>query len=204
MMLLLHLHELGARPIEIAALFLGYEACGIVTNLAAGRLGARFGLKSTLVGGLSLQLAVCLALVPVAHALIFPILFAAQCVSGVAKDLTKTSAKSYVKLVTPGGDSGRLMRLVAVLTGSKNTLKGVGFFGGGALLFGLGFANACWSLAALLVLGLALALLGLESRAGRSKGPRGWRLDDARIQWLSLARLFLFGARDVWFAIVCR
>ncbi len=201
MLLLLHLHELGARPIEIAALFLSYEACGIATNFAAGRLGARYGLKSTLVAGLSLQIAVCLALVAQAQTLVLPVLFAAQCVSGIAKDLTKTSAKSYVKLVAPEGDSGHLMRLVALLTGSKNTLKGVGFFGGGALLWGLGFANACWSLIALLVIGLIPALRTLESRAGRSAGARNWRLDDARIQWLSLARLFLFGARDVWFAI---
>jgi len=93
---------------------------------------------------------------------------------------------------------------VALLTGSKNTLKGVGFFLGGLLLAVLGFRTACAAMAALVAAALALALAALPREPGRMKAKVPFRAilsDDARINWLSAARFFLFGSRDVWFVL---
>lgn len=203
MLVLLHLHELGHPPLEIASLFLLYELFGVVTNLAGGWIGARHGLKATLVVGLALQIAACGLLAARASALGLVALLVAQALAGVAKDLTKMSAKSYVKRVVAPEDARGLLRWVAVLTGSKNALKGVGFFLGGALLAAVGFRGACLGMAAALSLALAAAAVRLPRAAGRASGSGPSRLlsDDARVNWLSASRLFLFGARDVWFVI---
>lgn len=204
MLVLLYLHQLGRAPLEIASLFLFYEFFGVVTNFVGGWIGARFGLKSTLVVGLALQVVALALLGWQAAALTIPVVLVAQSFSGVAKDLTKLSSKSYVKLLVPEGDAHGLLRWVAVLTGSKNTLKGVGFFLGGFLLSQLGFKGACIAMA----IGLAVTLIAssfmLPPAAGKSKG--GVRLGqlisrDARVNWLSAARLFLFGSRDIWFVL---
>ena len=142
MLVVLHFHDLGYSPLDIALLFLFYEFFGVLTNLLGGWLGAHLGLNKTMNIGLSLQvLALGMLLVP-ATVLSVPWVMAAQALSGIAKDLNKMSAKSAVKLLVPGAAEGRLYRWVALLTGSKNTLKGIGFFMGGALLALLGFRGA--------------------------------------------------------------
>ena len=135
LLVLFYFYELGYTPFEVATLFAFYEIFGIVTNLVGGLLAARFGLKSTLVVGLSIQLCalLMLALAP-DDWLVVPYVMAAQALSGIAKDLTKMSSKSAVKLVVAEDEPGALYKWVAILTGSKNALKGVGFFLGGLLL----------------------------------------------------------------------
>jgi hypothetical protein len=204
MLVLLYLHQLGRPPLEIASLFLAYEALGVVTNACGGWLGVRFGLKATLMSGLFFQVLACSALAWQAASLTVSLVLTAQAVAGVAKDLTKMSSKSYLKLVVPSGDSQGLLRWVALLTGSKNTLKGAGFFLGGVLLSTLGFAGACASMAVALFATLLASWLALPQAAGKtSRGPRLGQLRsrDPRVNWLSASRLFLFGARDIWFVL---
>lgn len=208
MLVLLHFDRLGFSPIQIAWLFLLYEVAGIVTNLSAGWLAARFGLAFTLYGGLALQVAALVALAQldpgwsVGTSVAFVI--AVQGVSGVAKDLAKMSSKSAVKLLAPTAD-GSLFRWVAALTGSKNAVKGAGFFLGAALLGLVGFEGAIWSMAAVLAAILIAVLLfmppGLPGRMKSEESWGGWRSKDPRVNRLSLSRMFLFGARDVWFAV---
>ena len=62
MLVLLHFHTLGFSPVQLAYLFVLYEVAGMVTNLAAGWIAARFGLTSTLYAGLAVQVAALLAL----------------------------------------------------------------------------------------------------------------------------------------------
>ena len=208
MLVLLHFNALGFSPVQLAWLFLLYEVAGIVTNLAAGWLAARFGLAATLYGGLSLQIGALVALAQldpawsVAASVAF--VMAVQGVSGVAKDLAKMSSKSAVKLLAPTEDGG-LFRWVAALTGSKNAVKGFGFFLGAALLGLAGFDAAVWGMAAVLaVILLAVVLFlpaGLPGRMKSDESWSGWRSKDIRVNRLSLARMFLFGARDVWFVV---
>ncbi len=208
MLVLLHFNTLGFTPIQLAYLFLLYEIAGIVTNLAAGWLAARFGLAATLYGGMALQIAALAALAQMdpAWGLTASVIFvmAVQGVSGVAKDLAKMSSKSAVKLLAPDHGGG-LFRWVAALTGSKNAVKGLGFFLGAALLAMAGFQAAVWGMAGVLAVILAAVVLFLPAGLpGRMKGAdtwAGWRSGDPRINRLSLARMFLFGARDVWFVV---
>ncbi len=208
MLVLLHFNALGFSPIQLAWLFLLYELAGIITNLAAGWLAARFGLAATLYAGLALQVAALLTLSQLdpAWAIAASVAFvmAVQGVSGVAKDLAKMSSKSAVKLLAPSEDGG-LFRWVALLTGSKNAVKGAGFFLGAALLALAGFQAALWAMAAVLTTILIAVLLflpkGLPGRMKSAESWGGWRSPDPRINRLSLARLFLFGARDVWFVV---
>ena len=204
MLVLLHLHQLGYSPLEIASLFLLYEMFGVITNLVGGWIGARYGLRSTLFSGLALQILGFALLAASAASLTLGIVMIAQAMSGTAKDLTKMSAKSYVKLVVPESDHHGLMRWVALLTGSKNALKGAGFFVGGALLTAFGFQGATVAMAVALALTLTASYLLLPSAAGRASSKV--RLSDlvsrdARVNWLSASRLFLFGARDIWFVL---
>jgi MFS family permease len=208
MLVLLHFNALGFTPIQLAWLFLLYEVAGIVTNLAAGWLAARFGLAATLYGGLALQIAALVALAQldpswsIAASVTF--VMAVQGVSGVAKDLAKMSSKSAVKLLAPKEDGG-LFRWVAYLTGSKNAVKGAGFFLGAVLLGIAGFQAAVWAMAAVLVVILCAIVLflpaGLPGRMKSDEAWGGWRSKDVRVNRLSLARMFLFGARDVWFVV---
>ena len=213
MLVVFHFHQLGYSTLEIALLFLFYEFFGIVTNLTGGWLGARFGLRLTLWAGTWLQIAALLLLMPVSAS--WPRLWsvayvmACQAISGIAKDLNKMSAKGAIKTVvgdTPG-DHGRgqqqLFRWVAILTGSKNALKGVGFFLGGILLTALGYSRALGVMACGLSLAFALTLL-LPAGIGRMKQKPPFRALLAKstgINVLSAARLLLFGARDVWFVV---
>ncbi|MFN3844714.1 MAG: organoarsenical effux MFS transporter ArsJ [Paracoccaceae bacterium] len=208
MLVLLHFNALGFSPVQLAWLFLLYEVAGIVTNLAAGWLAARFGLAATLFAGLALQIGALVALAQIdptwGIAASVSFVMAVQGVSGVAKDLAKMSSKSAVKLLAPKEDGG-LFRWVAYLTGSKNAVKGLGFFLGAALLGLAGFQAAVWGMAAVLAVILIAVVLflpaGLPGRMKSDGGWGGWRSKDPRVNRLSLARMFLFGARDVWFVV---
>jgi hypothetical protein len=208
MLVLLHFHTLGFSPLQLAYLFLLYEFAGIVTNLSAGWLAARFGLVSTLYAGLALQIAALLALARLdpAWTLVTSVAFvmAVQGVSGVAKDLAKMSAKSAVKLLAPEGEKGALFRWAALLTGSKNAVKGVGFLLGAGLLAAVGFEAAVLGMAG--VLAAVLAAVALATPRGLPRGRRAAKFaevvsKDANVNRLSAARLFLFGARDAWFVV---
>ncbi len=204
MLVVLHFHQLGYSPLAIAMLFVFYEFFGVVTNLFGGYLGARMGLNRTMNLGLFLQIAALAMLAVPAAALTVPWVMAAQALSGIAKDLNKMSAKSGIKLLVPDAEQARLYRWVALLTGSKNTLKGVGFFLGGVLLMSMGFQAAVLSMAGALVLIWLTSLVLLQQELGRSKAKPKFTdiLSKSRpINLLSGARLFLFGARDVWFVV---
>jgi predicted MFS family arabinose efflux permease len=202
MLVLLHLHDQGQTAWALALLLVPYEVAGVLTNLLGGYLGARFGLKATLVLGLGLQTIACALLAVDAASLSIAYVGATQVLSGVAKDLAKTSAKSYVKALQPPGGSAGLFRWVALLTGSKNTIKGLGFFVGGALLAWVGFRQTNAGLAVLLAAFALLALAALPRIAGRRTASLLAVLrQDARMWWLSAARMFLFGSRDAWFAV---
>ena len=208
MLVLLHFNSLGFTPLQLAWLFLLYEVAGIVTYLAAGWLAASVGLAATLYAGLALQVAALVALAGLDPTWSIPasvtFVMAVQGLSGVAKDLAKMSSKSAVKLLAPATD-GTLFRWVALLTGSKNAVKGLGFFLGAALLALAGFQTAVWAMAAVLTVILAAVVLflppGLPGRMKADEAWGGWRSKDARVNRLSLARMFLFGARDVWFVV---
>ncbi|MDV7210236.1 organoarsenical effux MFS transporter ArsJ [Azotobacter beijerinckii] len=204
MLVVLHFHGLGYSPLEIAALFLFYEFFGVVTNLVGGWLGAHLGLNRTMSLGLGLQVLALLMLTVPAAMLTVPWVMAAQALSGIAKDLNKMSAKSSIKLLVADNQQGTLYKWVALLTGSKNALKGVGFFLGGALLALLGFAGAVLAMAAMLALIWLASLATLKKDLGKAKSKPKFRdlLSKSRaINILSAARLFLFGARDVWFVV---
>jgi predicted MFS family arabinose efflux permease len=204
MLVVLHFHALGYTPLQIAALFLFYEIFGVVTNLVGGYLGARLGLNRTMNIGLGLQVGALLMLTVPAALLTIPWVMAAQALSGIAKDLNKMSAKSSIKLLVPETAQGTLYQWVAILTGSKNALKGVGFFMGGALLALCGFAGAVLFMAAVLALVWLASLYLLKKDLGKAKAKPKFRelLSQSRaINILSAARLFLFGARDVWFVV---
>ena len=204
-LVLFYFYDLGYSPLEVATLFVFYEAFGIVTNLFGGWLAARFGLKSTLISGLALQLGalLMLALAPDPW-LVVPYVMASQAVSGVAKDLTKMSSKSAVKLVVPEGSSDALFKWVAILTGSKNALKGVGFFVGGLLLTVVGFQPALGILAVLVGAALVLVLVAIHGQLGRPDATARFRhmfSNNRAVNLLAAARIFLFASRDVWFVV---
>jgi hypothetical protein len=207
MLVLLHFHTLGFSPIQLAYLFVLYEVAGVVTNLSAGWVAARFGLTSTLYAGLALQIFALLALSQldpswtIAASVIFVMLV--QGASGVAKDLAKMSSKSAVKLLAPSA-SGGLFRWVALLTGSKNAVKGLGFLLGTVLLGTLGFVPSVLVMAG--VLAAVLLVILLKMPTGLPVGRKDAKFREVfsknrDINWLSLARVFLFGGRDVWFVV---
>jgi len=203
MLVLLYLHGQGYSPLEIASLFLFYEFFGVVTNLVGGWLGARFGLKSTLFSGLILQIAALSTLAWQAQNLSMPLVMLVQAASGVAKDLTKMSSKSYLRFVIKEDQSSRLLKWVALLTGSKNALKGVGFFLGGLLLTTIGFGSACTWMAVGLGVTVLLVVAVLPPARGGKDDVRFRTLlsRSTEVNWLSATRLFLFGSRDIWFVL---
>ena len=208
MLVLLHFYTLGYSPFEIALLFLFYEFFGIVTNLVGGWVASRLGLKVTLFAGLALQIVALstLSLFDPAWEVWQGVAFVmgAQALSGIAKDLTKMSSKSAVKVVVPEGAHGQLFKWVAVLTGSKNALKGLGFFMGGLLLASVGFVGALLAMATGLVLVLLAAVISLPKEMGKAKSKVKFTaiLSKSRnINYLSAARFFLFGSRDIWFVV---
>lgn len=204
MLVVLHFYSLGYSGLSIAMLFLFYELFGVVTNLVGGWLGARIGLNKTMNIGLFLQIIALAMLLLPAQYLLVPWVMAAQALSGIAKDLNKMSAKSSIKLLVPANAQGTLYKWVALLTGSKNALKGVGFFAGGLLLSLVGFRIAILIMALLLTLVWLVSLVQLKQDLGKSKFKARFSdmLSKSRaINLLSAARLFLFAARDVWFVI---
>src|SRR5437764_10684383 len=173
MLVLLHFNQLGYTPVQLAFLFLLYEFFGIVTNLVGGWLAARTGLRLTLGLGLALQV-VALGLLALLNrewgmALSVAWVMGCQALSGIAKDLTKMSAKSAVKVLVPKGDESGLFKWVALLTGSKNALKGAGFFVGGFLLSALGFRGALGAMAAGVAVVLVFVLTALPATIGQAK-----------------------------------
>lgn len=207
MLVLLHFHNLGFTPLQLAWLFVLYELAGMATNLSAGWIAARFGLTTTLYAGLGLQVMALVALSQLdpgwALGLSIAYVMAVQGVSGVAKDLAKMSSKSAVKLLAPR-ESGSLFRWVAVLTGSKNAVKGFGFLLGAALLATIGFVWSVLAMAAVLAAILTAVLILMPS--GLPRGRSGAKFSEvfsksSNVNWLSAARVFLFGARDVWFVV---
>lgn len=211
MLVLLHFHERGLNPIQLAFLFLLYEFCGILTNLFGGWLASTKGLKITLTSGLSLQILslILLSLINPSWGLWLAVgyIMATQALSGVAKDLTKMSSKSAVRVLLPKEDAttqSGLFRWVAILTGSKNALKGVGFLLGGVLLASLGFQWSLWAMAIALGLVLLSSIFGLQGDLGRSKQKAKFKelfSKSREINVLSFARFFLFASRDIWFVV---
>jgi len=209
MIVLLHFHSLGFTPLDIATLFLLYEAMGVVTNFFGGWIGARFGLRVTLFAGLAIQIGALIMLAETDPAWAIGIsvayVMAAQALSGIAKDLTKMSSKSAIKLVVKETEGqGLLFKWIAVLTGSKNALKGVGFFLGGLLLQLTGFVGALWSMAAMLAVTLIIAAFLVGPALGKVSAKiksRDLFAKSRAINILSFARVFLFASRDVWFVV---
>lgn len=204
MLVVLYFHGLGYSPLEVAMLFIFYEVFGVITNLLGGWLGAHLGLNKTMNIGLFMQIvALSMLLVP-ANMLVIPWVMAAQALSGIAKDLNKMSAKSSVKLLVPADAEGQLYKWIAILTGSKNALKGVGFFLGGVLLSLFEFRGAILGMAVMLSFVWILSLITLKKDLGKAKNkPKFTELfsKSKAINTLSAARMFLFGSRDVWFVV---
>ena len=204
MLVLMYFYLLGYTPLQVAMLFLFYEFFGIVTNLVGGWLGARIGLNRTMHIGMGLQVIALLMLAVPASWLSITYVMLVQALSGIAKDLNKMSAKASIKSFLPQQADSQLFKWVAILTGSKNALKGGGFFVGAVLLELFGFQSALLTLATLLFLVLALTFWLLPSEIGKSKQKPKFRhifSTSAAINYLSAARLFLFAARDVWFVV---
>ncbi len=204
MLVILYFHNLGYSPIEIALLFIFYEAFGVVTNLLGGWIGARIGLNITMNIGLGLQILALSMLALPNEFLNITWVMMAQALSGIAKDLNKMSAKSSIKFLVKENAQNTLFRWVAFLTGSKNALKGIGFFLGGFLLMSVGFQKAMVLMAVVLGLFLILSVVKLKKDIGKaSSKPKITHLfsKSAAINYLSFSRFFLFGARDVWFVI---
>ncbi len=206
-LILLYFNRLGFTPVQLATLFVLYEGAGVLANLVGGWLATRYGIPRMLMTGMVLQLAGMGALAALDPGWQAPLSVAwvvlAQGVAGVAKDLTKTAAKSALK-ATAAGEHGRLFRWVAWFTGSKNTMKGIGFFLGGVLLEALGFRGALVAMAAALLVVLLATTLALPRTLGQAKASRSIRELFAKsraVNLMAAARLCLFGARDVWFVV---
>ena len=203
MLVVLYFHLLGYSPFEVAMLFLFYEFFGIVTNLVGGWMATRLGLNVTMHLGMAMQVvALTMLTVPDSWLSVVYVMLA-QALSGIAKDLNKMSAKASVKSITKEGDAN-LFKWAAILTGSKNTLKGVGFFLGAFLMQVIGFRSALMVLAIALLVVLFITMLLLPKDIGKTKTKPKFKEIFSKtpaINWLSAARFFLFGSRDVWFVV---
>ncbi|MEQ1694244.1 MAG: organoarsenical effux MFS transporter ArsJ [Hyphomicrobiaceae bacterium] len=207
MLVLFHFFKLGYSPFALAFLFLLYEAAGIAANLGGGWLASRFGIPRMLAIGQSLQILglLCLSRLDPAWTAAASVAWVvtAQGISGVAKDLTKTASKSAIKATSAEG-AGQLFRWVAWFTGSKNAMKGIGFFVGGLLLDVMGFQAALWLMASLLGVILVAGLTLLPRELGKAKSSKTVKElfgKSSGVNLLAAARIFLFGARDVWFVV---
>ena len=207
MLVLLHFHTLGYSPIQLAYMFVLYELAGVITNILAGWIGSRYGLSSTLIAGLALQIVAVLALSQLhqdwvlAYSVIY--VMVVQGLSGIAKDLSKMSAKSAVKVLSPD-DNQKLFRWVAILTGSKNAVKGLGFLIGAISLNFFSFVSVLYGMAIVLLIVLFSSLILISNRLPKGQSTSKFTeifSNNANINWLSFSRVFLFGARDVWFVV---
>ncbi len=204
MLVVLFFHQLGYSPIEIAGLLVLYELFGVITNLYAGWLATNIGLTVTMQMGLTLQIAALLMLTVDSSILNVVYVMVAQALSGIGKDLNKMAAKASIKSLVPADAQGQLYHWIALLTGSKNALKGVGFFLGGWLLATVGFQNAVAAMATALTGVLILSFLMLDRSTGIAKKPQPFQhlfSKSSAVNRLSAARFFLFGSRDVWFVV---
>jgi Major Facilitator Superfamily len=209
LIVLLHAYNQGFSSLQVAIMFTFYEGAGVITNVCAGMMGARWGIKYTLISGLVLQL--------FSYGLLFgwkedwsqstAIIYVtmAQMFAGIAKDLTKLGGKTVTKLVTPEEKDTQLFKLVSLLTGWKNSLKGVGYFVGSALLQ-ISYETALLSMMGLILLALPWAITGLDHNLGTAKSKNSglheiFNLNNPNLNWLSIARLFLFASRDFWFEV---
>lgn len=204
MLVVLHFYQLGYSAIAIAMLFLFYEVFGVITNLVGGWLGARVGLNRTMNIGLWLQVVALTMLTVPAQYLTVVYVMVAQALSGIAKDLNKMSAKSSIKSLVPADQNNRLFHWVALLTGSKNALKGVGFFLGGLLLTLYGFQASLFIMAGVLAVIAILSVCLLQNNLGKAKQKATFKQlfsKNKSLNYFSAARLCLFAARDVWFVV---
>ena len=211
MLVLLHFYRLGYSPFTLAFLFLLYEAAGVLANLIGGWLATRYGITRMLTVGLVTQIIGFTLLSQLDPAWTVKMSVAwvvlAQGICGVAKDLTKTASKSAIKVTQAAAkeqDNSQLFKWVTWFTGSKNAMKGVGFFLGGLLLQALGFQHALWAMAALLAVVLLGVVTSLPTMMGKSKASKSAKelfAKNAGINGLAAARVVLFGARDVWFVV---
>jgi len=204
MLVVLFFHQLGYSPIDIAGLLVLYELSGVITNLYAGWLATTIGLTVTMQTGLALQIAALAMLMVDSSILNVVYVMVAQALSGIGKDLNKMGAKASIKFLVPADAQGRLYRWIALLTGSKNALKGVGFFLGGWLLATVGFQNAVAAMASVLTAVLVLSILLLDRTTGIAKQPQPFKhlfSKSSAVNRLSAARFFLFGSRDIWFVV---
>lgn len=207
MLVLLHFHTLGFSPLQLAYLFLLYEFFGMVTNLTAGWIAKKIGLNITLYSGLFLQILSLLLLTQIDKnwSITLSVIFvmATQGLSGIAKDLTKMSSKSSVKLLAPDNNS-KLFQWVSFMTGSKNAVKGFGFLLGSLLLTFIGFKSSLFFMAAFLSITLILVLILLKDKLSTTKKDTKFSevfSKNKNINYLSLGRVFLFGARDTWLVV---
>lgn len=207
MLVLLHFHTLGFSPLQLAYLFLLYEFFGMVTNLTAGWIAKKIGLNITLYSGLFLQILSLLLLTQIDKnwSITLSVIFvmATQGLSGIAKDLTKMSSKSSVKLLAPDNNS-KLFQWVSFMTGSKNAVKGFGFLLGSLLLTFIGFKSSLFFMAAFLSITLILVLILLKDKLSKAKKDIKFSevfSKNKNINYLSLGRVFLFGARDTWLVV---
>lgn len=204
-LVLFYFYQRGYSPFQVASLFLFYEFFGVLTNLTGGWLAAKLGLQVTLYLGLATQ-AFALAMLGLApHAwVVVSYVMVSQAFSGIAKDLTKMSSKSAVKLIVADGQESTLYKWVSILTGSKNALKGVGFFLGGLLLTLFGFRVSALALAAPVLLTLILVSRTLHGGLGQpNKTAKLSQMfsNNRAVNVLAAARIFLFASRDVWFVV---
>ncbi len=204
MLVILYFHQLGYSPLQVASLFLLYEFCGVMTNLVGGWIAAHMGLNTTMHFGLALQIfALSMLLIEPSQLSVIYVMIA-QAISGMAKDLNKMSAKSSIKMLVPKDSQGKLYQWVALLTGSKNTLKGIGFFLGSMLLATIGFRSAIAVMTGCLVVVLLFSFVLMQKDMGKT--PYKPKFTDIfskseAVNYLSAARFFLFSARDIWFVI---
>jgi len=208
MLILLYFNNLGYSPITLASLFLFYEFFGVITNLLGGWLAQSKGLKFTLIIGLSIQPVALISLSFMDNtwspAIAIPFVMFVQAISGISKDLTKMSSKTAVKFLVPKNENSKLFKMVSLLTGSKNAIKGFGFFVGGLLLQTVGFRYGLWLLSSLIVVALLLVITVLPQNIGETKSKIKFsKLFDitSPLKWLSSARIFLFASRDIWFVV---
>ena len=204
MLVVLYFHQLGYGALEIASLFILYEFFGMITNLFGGWLAAHKGLNLTLKLGLLIQIIALLMLLLPPSLLTIAYVMLVQALSGIAKDLSKMSAKSSIKVLIPDDAQSKLYHWIALLTGSKNALKGIGFFLGAALLGFIGFQGAIIFMVIMLSLALIFSLHLLQNELGTRPFKAKFKTlfsKSSQINRLSAARLFLFGARDIWFVV---
>jgi MFS family permease len=211
MLVLLHFYRLGYSPFNLAFLFLLYEAAGVVANLIGGWLATHFGITRMLMVGLTTQI-IGFTMLSFLNpewtaALSVAWVLVAQGICGIAKDLTKTASKSAIKISSEQfrqQETGQLFKWVAWFTGSKNAMKGIGFFLGGLMLENLGFQWSLWSMSSVLALVLLSVAFSLPPMLGKSRASKSVRELFAKnpgINVLAAARVALFGARDVWFVV---